>query len=134
MTKRIASAIVLLAAILLAAGCATQPAWSRYELCFGRSSDSGNTTVSDREWERFRDAEIAARFPDGFTVYPANGFWRSDSKTYMEPSEILMVVAPDTAATRQKLDAIAQAYALQFHQESVLQIKSPAKIDFHSRK
>lgn len=130
--KRYESILVLMAVVLLAAGCATQPRWSRYEVCFGLSANAGQTRVSDLQWQQFRDEEIVGRFPDGFTLYQANGYWRSGSVTYGEPSEILVVVAPDTQATRQKLDAIASAYARRFQQESVLQIKSRVDVEFHS--
>lgn len=134
MKNPISCTIVLLSAILFSAGCATQTVWSRYELCFGRTADGGKVPISEQEWQRFSDAEILARFPDGFTVCHADGFWRSGATTHSEPSEILMVVAPDTEDTQKKLDAIARAYALQFRQESVLQIKAPATVEFHTPK
>ncbi len=124
--------VVLFLAASLVFGCAVQPKWSRYEMCFGLSGDSGKTIVSDRQWHQFRDEEIAKRFPDGFTVIPANGFWRSGAETYREPSRVMIVVAPDTEGTEDKLNAIAQAYAKKFHQQSLLQIKSSVKVDFHS--
>ena len=123
---------MVLPLVLFAAGCATQPTWCRYEMCFGLSADSGRTRISDQQWQQFRDEEIVKRFPDGFTVYPANGYWQSGAETYTEPSEILMVVAPDTKDTEKKLDAIAQSYAQRFRQKAVLQIKSHAKVDFHN--
>ena len=64
-------------------------------------------------------------------MYAANGYWRKGTETYMEPSEIMMVVAPDTRDTQDKLDAIARAYALKFRQDTVLQIKSRADVIFH---
>ena len=126
--KRISLGILILAPLLVVSGCATQQ--SRYEMCFGRSMDSGRTIISDQEWQSFREGEIAGRFPDGFTVCHGDGYWRSGSVTYTEPSEILMVVAPDTQETQQKLDAIASAYVRRFHQDAVLQIKSQADVSF----
>ena len=124
--------IVLLSLLLLGAGCATQQGWSRYEMCFGLSADSGRTRISEEQWQAFRDEEIVGRFPDGFTIYQGNGYWRADEKTYSEPSEILMVVAPDTGDTQKRLDDIASAYVRRFHQDAVLQTKSKAEVDFHN--
>ena len=112
-------------------GCASQPQWVRYELCFGLSADSGRTSITELQWQQFRDTEIAPRFPDGFTLTRAEGYWKNGSTNYSEPSEILLVVAPDTEATRKNLDAITAAYSRRFIQDSVLEIKSPASVDFH---
>ena len=129
--KRFLLRVAIPALIVFAAGCATRPTWSRYEMCFGRSADSGQTRISDQQWQQFRDEEIVPRFPDGFTVYHADGYWRSDAATYSEPSEVLVVVAPDPGDAGKKLDAIARAYARRFRQESVLQITSHVEVDFH---
>ncbi|MBN1103131.1 MAG: DUF3574 domain-containing protein, partial [Deltaproteobacteria bacterium] len=124
--------LLILLLVLSASGCATQSPWSRYEMCFGLSADAGRTRISDQQWQQFRDEEIVKRFPDGFTVYPANGYWRSGVKTYSEPSRVLMVVAPETEETEKKLKAIAEAYARRFRQKAVLQMKSAVKVYFHA--
>ena len=124
--------ILILLLVIFDSGCATQSAWYRYELCFGLSADSGRTSISDQKWQQFRDEEIVNRFPDGFTVYPANGYWRSVAETYSEPSRVFMVVAPETEETEKKLTAIAQAYARRFRQKSVLQMKSRVNVYFHT--
>jgi hypothetical protein len=124
--------ILILLLVICASGCATQSTWSRYEMCFGLSADSGRTRISDQQWQQFRDEEIVNRFPDGFTVYPANGYWRSGADSYYEPSRVLMVVSPESEETEKKLNAIAQAYALRFRQKAVLQMKSPVKVYFHT--
>jgi hypothetical protein len=130
--KRMLLTFSLGCVILVSAGCVTQPAWHRYELCFGLSRDSGTSLISEQEWQTFEEREIAPRFPDGFTVTQGSGHWSSNGKTYSEPSEILMVVATDPIETQKKLDAITQAYAREFKQESVLQITVPAEVEFHS--
>lgn len=114
-----------------ACGCASAPPWARYELCFGLSADSGRTRISEQQWQQFSDTEIAPRFPDGFTVSHADGHWRNGTNDYSEPSMILLVVAPDTEETRGKLNAITAAYSRRFIQDSVLEVKSPAEVDFH---
>lgn len=116
--------------ILICAGCASSAAWSRYEMCFGLTTDSGCMELSQAQWQEFVDMEIIPRFPDGFTVYHAQGFWRSGNETTSEPSRIVTIVAPDNAETRNKLNAVADAYMRQFSQESVLQIRTSSRIEF----
>ena len=118
-------------ALWMMSGCASEPQWMRYEVCFGLSVDSGRTPVTEEQWREFRDAEIAPRFPDGFTLCPGEGFWRSGTKTYLEPAKMLLVVAPDTEETRKKLTEISAAYARRFLQESVLEVRTPVTVDFH---
>lgn len=129
--ERLKGYALLIAAMLLAAGCATPGAWARYELCFGMSADGGQTTITDRQWQQFLDEEVVARFPDGFTVFETKGYWLSGEKTLTEPSRVLMVVAPHDRATRDKLADIAERYIRRFQQEAVLQIHSPATVVFH---
>ncbi len=104
--------------------------WTRHEVCFGLSADSGRTVFTDEVWEEFVRTEIVPRFPDGFTVYTAKGYWREGEMTVSEPSRILMVVASDTPETRKKLDAVAAAYLKTFRQESVLRIETRSKVEF----
>ncbi|MDD2706819.1 MAG: DUF3574 domain-containing protein [Verrucomicrobiae bacterium] len=114
-----------MSALLMAgmlAGCAATTAGMRYELCFGLSRDNGKAIVSETEWNAFLQREIVPRFPDGFTVFNAKGYWRDNGKTHAEPSKILMVAAPDTPETRQKIADIASSYKERFKQEAVLEI------------
>lgn len=123
--------VAMAAWALLLAGCASEAPWARYELCFGMSADSGRTQITEQQWQQFRDTEIAPRFPDGFSIIRGDGYWRNNATNYSEPSQILMVVAPADDSTRAKLDAIANAYSRRFIQDSVLEIKSPATLEFH---
>lgn len=116
--------------LLLTAGCATSHRWTRYELCFGFTADAGHTKITEQQWQQFRDQEILPRFPDGFTLYPAQGCWRGEAGSYSEPAMTLMLVAPCNAETARKVDEIARAYKQRFHQDSVLQIRSSVSVDF----
>ena len=95
-----ALAVVLLAAVL--AGCAAGPgrtapasAFSaflpagedlmRSELLFGRARPDG-TVVTDEEWRAFVDQEVTPRFPDGLTVLPGYGQWRSQASRSAGPT------------------------------------------------
>ena len=126
-------------AVLPLAGCAATnlaacPAgmsemW-RGELMFGRNI-GGTLGVSEADWDAFAAAEIAPRFPAGFTVMDGAGEWRGgDGATVRAPSKILMVVAPRGVETRARLDAIAAAYKVRFHQEAVGMVLEPACVSF----
>ncbi|MEZ4561846.1 MAG: DUF3574 domain-containing protein [Thermomicrobiales bacterium] len=111
-----------------AAGCASiapeigaEP-WMRTELFFGLSRPDGST-ISQDEWERFLDAEITPRFPDGLTVLSASGQWQGeDSQIVEEPSKVLILLYPRAAIpeSHQEIEEIRAAYETRFNQESVL--------------
>ncbi len=119
--------------VLALTGCSWPGAWSRHEMCFGLSADAGRASITDQAWHRFVDQEIVPRFSAGFTVFKAQGYWRTGGETITEPARILMVVAPDNRETRSKLEAIAETYVQRFRQEAVLRIKTPAEVEFYKR-
>lgn len=127
---RIIPALIVLLAF---AGCSSPGAWSRHELCFGLSADAGRTSITDQAWQQFVDQEIVPRFSAGFTVFEAQGYWRTGGETITEPARVLMVVAPDSRETRSKLEAIAKTYVQRFRQEAVLRIQTPAEVSFHGK-
>jgi hypothetical protein len=90
------------------------------QLFFGRDIPGGSE-VSDAEWANFAATVITPAFPDGFSVTDAKGQWRDSAtgKTVREPSEIVMVVAPQSPALAPKIGKIADAYRARFHQQSV---------------
>lgn len=120
--------ILALACALSLAGCGQIPnacpshlkSMQEADLYFG-SDIAGAAAVSEEDWQRFVDQEIAPRLPNGFTVEDANGAWRGDDgKTVHEASKHLIVVlagAPDEEA---RLEAIRTAYKRRFRQQSVL--------------
>ncbi|MFT3787598.1 MAG: DUF3574 domain-containing protein [Tepidisphaeraceae bacterium] len=91
------------------------------QLFLGLGLNEGGT-ITDAAFQKFVDAEVAPRFPDGFTILDAQGEWREGSKAYREPSRVLIVLhdgSPDASA---KLEAIRTAYKAQFRQSAVLRI------------
>jgi hypothetical protein len=102
-----------------------QETW-RAELFFGRNI-GGATGVSDSDWQGFVSNEIESRFPAGFTMIDATGEWRGASgETAREASKIVLIVAPAGPETRSRLDGIAAAYKVRFHQESVGLVIEPS--------
>lgn len=123
---------------LAVAGCSTlEPAcpagtgasW-RAELLFGRNI-GGSLGVSESDWQAFVAVEVTPRFPSGFTVIDAAGQWRGGGGAAVrEPSKVLVVTASANADTRARLDAIAAAYKLRFHQDAVGIVLAPACASF----
>lgn len=91
----------------------------RTTLYFGLSRPRGS--VSELEWQIFLRDEVTKRFPDGFTVWQAEGQWLTPAGTIdREQSKVLLLVHADTDAARQSVGAIIQSYRKMFDQQSVL--------------
>jgi hypothetical protein len=91
----------------------------RTTLYFGLSRPKGS--VSELEWQVFLRDEVTRRFPDGLTVWEAEGQWLNRIGSIdREQSKVLLLVHADTAAARQSVQAVIQAYRKSFDQQSVL--------------
>lgn len=91
----------------------------RTTLYFGLSRPKGS--VSELEWQIFLKDEVTKRFPDGLTVWQAEGQWLNPRGSIdHEQSKVLLLVHADTTAARQSVQAVVQAYREAFDQESVL--------------
>jgi Protein of unknown function (DUF3574) len=98
---------------------ATSASQLRTTLYFGRTRPKGS--VSELEWQMFLRDEVTQRFPEGLTVWEAEGQWRTGAGTIdHEQSKVLLLVHPDTAAARQSVQAVIEAYRKNFEQQSVL--------------
>lgn len=92
------------------------------DLYFGRNIP-GVGEVSDIQFQTFVDGVITPRFPDGLTIFNANGQFRdSTGTTIQERSKVVTLFVDDASAPQASIDAIAAAYRQQFNQESVLQV------------
>jgi hypothetical protein len=96
----------------------------RTELYFGRNI-GGRLGVSERQWARFRDSELTAHLPDGFTVIDAKGQWRDGPTIVREPSKLVIVLTGDDADARARIAAATQAYIKRFRQKSVGVVTQP---------
>ena len=91
----------------------------RTTLYFGLSRPKGS--VSELEWQIFLRDEVTRRFPDGLTVWQAEGQWLTPAGSIdREQSKVLLLVHADTPAARQSVQAVIQAYRKAFDQQSVL--------------
>jgi Protein of unknown function (DUF3574) len=76
------------------------------KMYFGQSMPGGQT-ISARGWDRFLAATVTPRFPDGFTVYDAQGQW-TDPVTRNLARDVRKAIAD-----------IAHTYRKTFRQQSV---------------
>jgi hypothetical protein len=98
---------------------ATSASQLRTTLYFGRTRPNGS--VSELEWQMFLRDEVTQRFPEGLTVWEAEGQWRTAAGSIdHEQSKVLLLVHSDTAAARQSVQAVIEAYRKKFDQQSVL--------------
>src|SRR5688500_14417190 len=67
-------------------------------LYFGRMHAAG--VVTHAEWEQFLAEVVTPRFPEGLTVWTADGQWRDGGRrvTIREPTFVLEVVHPHHAS------------------------------------
>lgn len=125
-------------AVLALAACAPQApscappavAATGFELYFGRDKPGGE--VTDTEWQGFVDEILSPRFPDGLTVLDARGSWRDphSGKVLSERTKLILIVAPDAAATRAVIEAAVADYRSRFDQHTVLRVERPVCATF----
>jgi hypothetical protein len=97
----------------------TAAAQLRTTLYFGLARPKGS--VSELEWQMFLRDEVTVRFPQGLTVWEAEGQWRAaDGVVGHERSKVLLLVHPDTTAARESVQTLIARYRKTFEQESVL--------------
>lgn len=101
------------------------------ELLFGRDI-GGRVGVGEAAWVRFVAHELTPRFPDGLTVSDAVGQWRDPKRGRIvrEPAKRVEIVLPGRSDDEARLDAAAQAYKREFHQQSVGIIVRNACVSF----
>ena len=118
-------------------GDATRPGvtrtWRRSELYFGVGDRSDPTTrIGEARWQRFLDREVTPRFPDGLTVFDAYGQWLFRGREAPErlDSKVLVILHPDSAEDRAKIDAIRAAWKTETGHQSVLWASHAAEVSF----
>lgn len=129
MTARL---LLALAPLLLAACTAAPPCRTHTALFLGTAIGEQGRVVSEADWQLFVAEEVAARFPDGFSVVDATGQYRSPvtGNVVSEKTRILTLVHADAPAVHRAIDAIAAAYKARFAQESVLRLDQCAAFAF----
>ena len=100
-------------------------------LFFGRAIPGGGS-VSDEAWATFLREVVTPRFPEGLTVWRAEGQW-TDSLGRMVQEHVMVVEVfhPASARADSALVEIAREYKRRFRQEVVLGASAPARVRFH---
>jgi hypothetical protein len=97
---------------------AASAAQLRTTLYFGLARPKG--TVSELEWQLFLRDEVTPRFPQGLTVWEAQGQWLSQGAIGHERTKVLLLVHPDTPVAQEAVQTVITRYRKAFEQESVL--------------
>jgi hypothetical protein len=96
----------------------------RTTLYFGLSHPSG--VISESQWQSFLRDQVTSRFPDGLTVWQADGQWRTpQGRIAREPARVLLLVHEEKPGVRRAIAEIVGIYKRDFHQESVLWETAP---------
>jgi hypothetical protein len=95
------------------------------ERLFCGLSIPGGGTVSQQELDAFVKDVVEPRFPDGFTMWRAQGHWRGGSEEVM----VLEILHPLNARLAEAVQDIADEYRRRFHQEAVLRVMMPARME-----
>ncbi len=122
------------AAVCLALAACAQPPLSctaplkpavAIDLYFGRDKPGGGE-VSNPEWGAFLTEVVTPRFPDGLSVFDADGQYREPSgRIVRERSKRLVVVVFDAPAHRARIDQVIATYKQRFSQYSVFRVEQP---------
>ena len=85
----------------------------------------GGGTVSQQELDAFILEVVEPRFPDGFTMWRAQGRWRGGAEEVM----VLEILHPYEERHSEAVAEIAEEYKRRFRQEAVLRVMMPARMD-----
>ena len=102
----------------------------KIEMFFGLSFPEGGS-LTESDWKNFTASHITPRFPDGLTVYDANGQWLNASGALSKEGTKIVVLITDNSREKFLLvDEIREAYKKRFRQESVLLVSTCVNASF----
>lgn len=137
MTKRKFQMVVALIGLPLAlGGCAGAVGGGEADaiadrLFFGRNIPAGGM-VSDSSWSAFLAEVVTPRFPDGLTVWRAEGQWRgANGRLEREPVMIVEVLHPRGTPPDSVFASIARDYCQRFGQDAVLRSTGAVRINLY---
>lgn len=95
------------------------------ERLFCGLSIPGGGTVTQQELDAFIVEVVEPRFPQGFTMWRAQGRWRGGAEEVM----VLEILHPYEERHSDAVAEIAEEYRRRFRQEAVLRVMMPARMD-----
>lgn len=107
--------------------------WVDTKLYFGLGpADHPGQGIGEQKWRDFLDREVTPRFPSGLSVADIYGQWLSKGKSEPERlrSKVLIILYPDSAENRAKIEAIRAAWKRMTGDQSVLRVTEPADVSF----
>lgn len=119
----------------VASGPASAPAVAASEivsdrLYLGRSRADG-AEVSEEEWARFVAEVVTPRFPEGLTLWRAEGQWRGETgEIVTEGVFVVELIHPRSEATDRAVDEVAAEYKRRFRQEAVMHLRAAVDARF----
>jgi len=100
------------------------PELIQVDLFFERTDPDGEV-VSQAEFQNFVDRVVTPLFPDGLTLFDADGrSFNSAAKHSPEETKVISLFVADTPESSAALDKIAEAYAQQFSGTEVRQVEN----------
>jgi hypothetical protein len=100
-------------------------------LFFGRTIPGGGM-VSDSSWAEFLANVVSKAFPQGLTVWRAEGQWLDSHGTLeREQTMVVEVVHPAAQSVDATLQQIADEYKRRFRQDAVMRVTVPVRMRFY---
>ncbi|MCI0632951.1 MAG: DUF3574 domain-containing protein [Actinobacteria bacterium] len=97
-------------------------------LVFGRAIPEGGS-VSEEDWRAFLEEVVTPKFPEGLTVWRAEGQWTDPGGVLVgEPVLVIEIVHPASARADSAMASIAEEYRRRFRQDAVLRVTTEARV------
>jgi hypothetical protein len=100
-------------------------------LYFGQSKPDGGM-VTEKEWNNFKETQVAKVFKEGSTVINVSGNWYDpDShKLITEPTYVIIYFYKKSSGISKRIDSLRSWYKTTFKQQSVLRVDKKVKASF----
>ncbi len=101
------------------------------DLYFGQSKPDG-TMITEKEWNSFKETQVAKTFKEGCTVLNAVGNWNDPEthKLITEPTYVIIYFYKRSKQVSNQVDSLRYWYKTTFQQQSVLRVDKKVKASF----
>lgn len=101
------------------------------DLYFGQSKPGGGM-VTEKEWNNFKENQIAKVFKEGSTVLNATGNWYDpvNSQLITEPTYVVVYFYKKSPQISKQIDSLRYWYKTMFQQQSILRVDKKVKVVF----